>query len=190
MYVLLCLQLWGTTTSFILQGTLKLHAHLLVLLLRLAGLDELTHTYCLLPRLISASCVHCLLQFSSHSSLTLINECFLSRILYRACLPLLMSCRSYMYVSSVRTTTRLLSLTDSHVIDAWVHMPPEMFCPYSLLSGTSTGTTNRTSSLVYLWYSTKPYAPVALTRTLHLVSSAPESHLYSSRTRKLRHLPQ
>ena len=31
-FVLLCLQFWATTTSFILQGTLKLHVHLLVLL--------------------------------------------------------------------------------------------------------------------------------------------------------------
>ena len=46
------------------------------------------------------------------------------------------------------------------------YCPPEMFCPYSLLSGTTIGTTNRTSFLVFLWYSTKPYAPIALTRTL------------------------
>ena len=106
----------------------------------------------------------CLIQFSSHSSLTPFNGCFLTRKRIRVCLPPLMSCQSY--VSSVRSTTRLLCLTDSHVIDAWVHMPPERFCPYSLLSGTSIGTRNRTSSLVFLWYSTRPNAPIALTRTL------------------------
>ena len=69
-------------------------------------------------------------------------------------------------MSAARSTTRSLSLTDRHVIDAWAHMPPERFCPYSLLSGTSIGSTNRTSSLVFLWYSTRPYAPAALPRTL------------------------
>ena len=67
----------------------------------------------------------------------------------------------------MRNTTRLLSLTDSHVIDAWVYsMPPERLCPYSLLSRTSIWTANRTSFLVFLWYSTKPYAPIASSRTL------------------------
>ena len=47
--VLLCLQLWATTTSFLLQGTLKLHTHLLILFLRLDGLaqvylDDFTRT--------------------------------------------------------------------------------------------------------------------------------------------------
>ena len=40
MCVLLCLQLWATTTSFLLQGALKLHAHLLILFLRLYGLAQ------------------------------------------------------------------------------------------------------------------------------------------------------
>ena len=40
MCVLLCIQLWATTTSFLLQGTLKLHAHLLILFLRLDGLAQ------------------------------------------------------------------------------------------------------------------------------------------------------
>ena len=38
--VLLRLQLWATTTSFLLQGTLKLHAHFLILFLRLDGLSQ------------------------------------------------------------------------------------------------------------------------------------------------------
>ena len=80
----------------------------------------------------------------------------------------------------------MLSLTDSHVIEARDHVPLEMFCPYSLPSKTSIGITNRTLFLVFLWYSTKPYASVALTRT----SSVPEPRLYCSRTRKLRCLPQ
>ena len=110
-------------------------------------------------------CTHtCIRQLSPCSSLPLFSECFLSRKPIRVCLPPLMSCRSY--VSLLRSTTRFLSLTDSHVIDAWVHMPPERFCPYSLLAGTSIGTTNRTSFLVFLWYSIKPYAPIAITRTL------------------------
>ena len=58
-----------------------------------------------------------------------------------------------------------------------IHMPPERFCPNSLLSGTSIGTTNRTSFLVFLWYSTKPYAPIALTRTLWCLPR-PEPRLY------------
>ena len=67
-------------------------------------------------------CTHtCRIQFSSHSSLTVFNGCFLSRIRIHVYLPQLITCRSY--VSSVRSTTRLLSLTDSHVIDAWLHMP-------------------------------------------------------------------
>ena len=117
------------------------------------------------PSNFCPGCTHtCLIQFSSHSSLTLFNGCFLSRIRIRVCLPRLMSCRSY--VSSVRSTTRLLSFMDSHVIDAWVHMSPERLWPYSLLPGTSTGITNRTSFLVFLWYSTKSYAPTASSRTL------------------------
>ena len=39
MCVLLCIQLWATT-SFLLQGTLKLHAHLLVLFLRIVDLSQ------------------------------------------------------------------------------------------------------------------------------------------------------
>ena len=103
------------------------------------------------------------------------SACFLARIRIRVCLPPLMSCRSY--VSSVRT------LTDSHVIDAWVHMPPERLCPYSLLSGMSIGITNRTSFLVFLWYSTKPYAPIASSRTLWCLprrNRVSTVHAYSS----------
>ena len=107
----------------------------------------------------------------------------MSRIRIRVCLPPLISCQPY--VSSVRSTTRLLSLTDSHVIDAWVHMPPERFCPYSLLSGTSTGTTDRTSFLVFLWYSLKPYASIALTEPSGVFCARTASLLS-----KLRHLPQ
>ena len=40
MCALLCLQLWTTTASFLLQGTLKLHAHLLTLFLMLDGLAQ------------------------------------------------------------------------------------------------------------------------------------------------------
>ena len=70
MCVLLCLQLWATTTSFLLQGTLKLHAHLLVLLLRLAGLaqvslDDFTQGR-LIPRLVSTPGVHIPVYVSSH----------------------------------------------------------------------------------------------------------------------------
>ena len=89
-------------------------------------------------------------------------------------------------MTPAKNTMLLLSLTDNHVIDAWVHMPPERFYPYSLLSGTTIRTTNRTLFLVFLWVPTKPYASVTLTRT----SSVPEPRLYCSRTRKLRHLPQ
>ena len=86
-------------------------------------------------------------------------------------------------MTPARSTTRLLSFTDSYVIDAWVHMPPEKFCSYSLLSGTSIGTTNRTSSLVFLWYSTKPYAPIALTRALWCLprpNRVSTAHAYST----------
>ena len=40
MCALLYLQLWTTTASFLLQGTLKLHTHLLILFLRLDGLAQ------------------------------------------------------------------------------------------------------------------------------------------------------
>ena len=61
MCVLLCLQLWATTTSFLLQGDLKLRAHLLVLFLRLDGLaqvylDDFTRGH-LIPRLVTTPCV-------------------------------------------------------------------------------------------------------------------------------------
>ena len=140
MCVLLCLQLWATITSLMLQGTLKPHAHLLVLLLRLAvtSLSQRFYTGHLIPGLVSTPGVHthtCLIQSSSRSSLTLFHGCFLSRTRIRACPPPLISCRPHA-PPPVRT------LTDSHVIDAWVYMPPETFCPYSLLSGTSTGPTN------------------------------------------------
>ena len=123
----------------------------------------------------------CLRQFSSRTPLKFFSGSFLSRIPIHVYLPQLITCRSY--VSSVRSTTRLLSFTDSHVIDAWVHMPPEMFCPYSLLSGTTIGTTNRTSFLVFLWYSTKPYAPIALTRALWCLprpNRVSTAHAYST----------
>ena len=113
----------------------------------------------------------------------------MSRIRIRVCLPPLMSCRSYVYVSSVKSTTCLLSLTDSHVIDAWVHMPPERFCPYSLLSGTTIRTTNRTSFLVFLWYSTKPYAPIASSRALWCLPPQIRVTLFLD-AQLVRHLPQ
>ena len=125
---LLCLQLWAITTSFLLQGTSKLHARFLVLLLRLAGLaqvylDDFTSAPSFYP-----GCTHTYLrQFSSRSSLTLFNGCFLSRIRIRVCVPPLLSCRSYVF--SGRSTTRSLSLTDSHVVESWVHMLTERFCP-------------------------------------------------------------
>ena len=64
-------------------------------------------------------------------------------------------------MTPAKSTMLLLSLTDNHVTDAWVHIFPERFYPYSLLCGTTIRTTNRTSFLVFLWYSTKPNAPIA-----------------------------
>ena len=110
-------------------------------------------------------CTHiCLPHFSSRSSLSLFSGCFLSRIRIHVYLPQLITCRCY--ASPARSTTRLLSFMDSHIIGAWVHISLERFGPYSLRSGTTIRTTNRTSFLVFLWYSIKPYAPIALTRTL------------------------
>ena len=162
-------QLRAITTSFTRTPcTSKPHAHLLVLLLRLINTSLSCRFYAGPPHTALSSCLvctrTCLIQFSSRPSLKLFHRSFLSRIRIHVYLPQLITCRTY--VSSVRSTTRLLSFTDSHVIDAWVHMPPERFCPYSLLSGTSTRTTNRTSFLVLLWYSTNPYAPIASSRTL------------------------
>ena len=88
----------------------------------------------------------------------------MSRIRIHVYLPQLITCRCY--ASPARSTTRLLSFMHSHIIDAWVYTPPERCCPYSLLSGTTIRTTNRTSFLVFLWFSTKPYAPIASSRTL------------------------
>ena len=71
MCVLLCIQLWATTTSFLLpKGTLKLHAHPLVLLLTIAGLvqvdfDDRTRGH-LIPRLISSPGEHIAVYVSSH----------------------------------------------------------------------------------------------------------------------------
>ena len=153
MYVLLCLQLWGTTTSFILQGTLKLHAHLLVLLLRLAGLaqvslDDFTQGR-LIPRLCSASCVR-IPVYVIFFALT--AEAFQRLLPVSDTYTRLSTTVVYVVgaMTPAKSTMLLLSLTDNHVIDAWVHMPPERFCPYSLLSGTPIGTTNRTSFLVFL----------------------------------------
>ena len=104
MCVLLCIQLWATSTSFLLQGTLKLHAHLLVLLLELSGTGLSWQFYTGPPHIAPSfypGCTHtCLRHFSSRPPLTLINGCFLSRIRIRICLPPLISCRSY--ISSVR----------------------------------------------------------------------------------------
>ena len=86
-------------------------------------------------------------------------------------------------MTPAKSTMLLLSLTDNHVIDAWVHIPPERFYPYSLLSRSSIRTTNRTSFLVFLWYSTKPYAPIAYTRTLWCLprqNCVSTVHAYSS----------
>ena len=109
-------------------------------------------------------CTHTSLrQFSSRSSLSLFNGCFLSRIRIHVYLPQLITCRCY--ASPERSTARLLSFMDSHIIGTWVHISLERIGPYSLRSGTTIRTTNRTSFLVFLWYSTKLHAPVALTRT-------------------------
>ena len=81
----------------------------------------------------------------------------------------------------------MLSLTDNHVIDAWVYTPPETFYPYSLLSGTTIRTTNRTLFLFFLWFSTKPYL------MLHPEPSGvsrPETTSPCSQMRKLRRIPQ
>ena len=70
MCVLLCLQLWATTASSLLQVTLKLHVHLLVLLLRIAGLAQVNFDDCtrghLIPRLLSTPGVHKPVCDSSH----------------------------------------------------------------------------------------------------------------------------
>ena len=70
MCVLLCLQLWATTAFFLLQGTLKLHAHFLVLFLMLDGLaqvylDDFTHGH-LIPSLVSTPGVHIPVYVSSN----------------------------------------------------------------------------------------------------------------------------
>ena len=70
MCVLLFLQLWAASTSFLLQGTLKLHAHLLILFLRLDGLvqvhlDDFTQGNLIL-RLVSTPGVRIPVYVSPH----------------------------------------------------------------------------------------------------------------------------
>ena len=127
--VFLWLQLRAITTSSMLQTrylkTTRLPSRLVVearchkfILTTLRGANAMPSFY--------PGCTHtCIRQLSPCSSLPLFSGCFLSRKPIRVCLPPLMSCRSY--VSLLRSTTCLLSLTDNHVIDAWVHMPPERF---------------------------------------------------------------
>ena len=115
MCVLLCLQLWATTTSFLLpKGTMKLHAHLLVLLLGFSGTGLSWRFYTGKPHTAPSfypRCTHtCLRQFSSRSSLSLFNGCFFSRIRIRICLPPLISCRSY--ISAMRSKYYVFAFFD------------------------------------------------------------------------------
>ena len=99
-------KLRATTTSFLLQGTLKLQTHLLILLRLGWPGTKLVLTILHVPSHTAPSyypvCTHtCLRQLSSRSSLSLFNGCFLPWIRIRVCPPPLISCRSY--ISSMRS---------------------------------------------------------------------------------------
>ena len=113
----LCQQLWSTTTSFLLpKSTLKLHAHFLVLLLRLAVTGLSWRFYTRKPHTAPSFYpgVHIpvyvsFLRVPRYRSSTDVS-CLGYVIRIRVCLPPLISCR--LYISSMRSKYYVFAFFD------------------------------------------------------------------------------